>query len=144
MRSFRGRVLCWVIVCVLSAKYVVDELIRLLLILAGLTFTGIGAWGAIPGNPCPTVPFLVLAGGCFARSSPALHYWLRNLKYLGPMLRDWEDHKQISLKSKKIAITSIVLTFSYSIYSMDTLAPKIFLFCLAMGVSTFILTRKSK
>ena len=120
-----------------------NSLLRWLYLFVGCVFTGLAIFGAYT-PVVPTVPFALVAAWCFERSSPRLHHWLRNLKFVGPMLRDWEDHKQISVKSKKIAITSIVLTFSYSIYSMDTLAPKIFLFCLAIGVSTFILTRKSK
>ena len=120
-----------------------NSLLRWLYLFVGCVFTGLAIFGAYT-PVVPTVPFALVAAWCFERSSPRLHHWLRNLKFIGPMLRDWQDHKRISLKSKTIAIASIILGFSYSIYSVNTVTLKIFLFCLAVVVSTFILTRKSE
>ncbi len=118
-------------------------LLRLMYLSIGCIFTALAIFGAY--TPLvPAIPFALVAAWCFKQSSPRLHTWLRNLKFIGPMLRDWEDHKRISLRSKKIALASIVLGFSYSIYTVNTLTLKLFLVILAIAVSTFILTRKSK
>ncbi len=144
MKSLHGNVLYVVAVCLLSAQYVFDQLVRGTLIAVGLISTTIGVWGAIPLNPCPTAPFVIFAGWCFERSSPALHYWLRNLKYLGPILREWQDKKRISRKTKKIAITSIILSFSYTIYNAENFFLKLVLLTIAVTVSSYILTRNSE
>lgn len=57
----------------------------------------------------PTTPFVLLAAGCFARSSPKLHQWLRNTSLFGNILVNWEQNKCIPLKSKFIAVSMIVL-----------------------------------
>jgi uncharacterized membrane protein YbaN (DUF454 family) len=55
---------------------------------------GLAVVGAIlPG--IPTAPFVILAGYFFIRSSPAAHAWLRNSRWFGPFLRDWEEHRAV-------------------------------------------------
>ncbi|WP_375687884.1 YbaN family protein [Pseudooceanicola sp. LIPI14-2-Ac024] len=55
----------------------------------------------------PTVPFLLLAAFCFARSSERLHNWLINHEKLGPPIRDWQESGAISLKAKRLATLSV-------------------------------------
>ncbi len=61
----------------------------------------------------PTVPLIILAAACFARSSVVLHRWLINNKYFGPIIKAWEESKSISLSAKIISI--VVLNFSIMI-----------------------------
>jgi uncharacterized membrane protein YbaN (DUF454 family) len=57
----------------------------------GWSSVGMAVVGAImPG--IPTAPFVILAGYFFARSSPEAHEWLRQSRWFGPFLRDWEEH----------------------------------------------------
>jgi uncharacterized protein len=52
---------------------------------------GISVVGAkLPG--IPTAPFVIRAGCFFIRSSPEAHRWLRESRWFGTILRDWEDH----------------------------------------------------
>jgi uncharacterized membrane protein YbaN (DUF454 family) len=48
---------------------------------------------ALPG--IPTAPFVVLAGYFFVRSSPEAHQWLRQSRWFGTLLRDWEEHRGV-------------------------------------------------
>ncbi len=60
----------------------------------GWTSVGLAVVGAItPG--IPTAPFVILAGYFFTRSSSAAHEWLRQSRWFGPVLRDWEDHRGV-------------------------------------------------
>ena len=73
----------------------------------GLMFVGIAVLGAIL-PVLPTTPWVLLAGYCFARSSPRLHRWLRATPYFGHMLRDWEAHRGIRWRVKLLAVCMVV------------------------------------
>jgi uncharacterized membrane protein YbaN (DUF454 family) len=60
----------------------------------GWSSVGMAVVGAImPG--IPTTPFVILAGYFFTRSSPEAHEWLRQSRWFGPILRDWEEHRGV-------------------------------------------------
>lgn len=63
----------------------------------------------------PTVPFMLLAAFCFARSSDRMHNWLLTHKVFGPMIEDWNRSGAISPTAKKAATLSIVLVFGISL-----------------------------
>lgn len=62
----------------------------------------------------PTVPFILLAAFCFARSSERLHGWLVTHRRFGPMIRDWQEHGAIRPGAKKAAVASILAVFLLS------------------------------
>ena len=51
----------------------------------------------------PTAPFILLAAGCWARSSKRVHFWLINHKYFGKFVRDWENNHAVPLYAKVLA-----------------------------------------
>jgi uncharacterized membrane protein YbaN (DUF454 family) len=70
----------------------------------GWTSVGLAGVGAVtPG--LPTVPFALLAGYFFVRSSPAAHAWLLRSRWLGPAMRDWEEHRGVKRSVKYTAVT---------------------------------------
>jgi uncharacterized membrane protein YbaN (DUF454 family) len=84
---------------------------RLVYLLLGLFFCALGFIGAfLP--VVPTTPFLILAAGCFARSSPRLENWLLQHRTFGPNLRAWRDRGAIPLNVKLIALASMGLSFA--------------------------------
>jgi len=60
----------------------------------------------------PTTIFLIMAGWCFARSSPRLEAWLLNHPRFGSLLRDWRDYGAIPRRAKIAACTGMVLGFA--------------------------------
>lgn len=56
----------------------------------------------------PTVPFLLLAGFCFARSSDRLHDWLLAHPVFGPPILDWRRSGAISRRIKFISTFSMI------------------------------------
>lgn len=79
------------------------------LLCVGLAFVGI----VLP--LLPTVPFLLLAAFCFARSSERLHNWLVTHPKLGPPILDWQTRGAITPKAKKLATLSVAVVFTLSL-----------------------------
>jgi uncharacterized protein len=93
-----------------------SRVVRILLWIAGSLSLVLGLIGVVlPG--LPTTPFVLLAAACYARASPRLHRWLLNHRWLGPMLRDWERDRSLTRRTKTVAVTSMLLMVSLSIWS---------------------------
>tara|TARA_B100000497_G_C7572431_1_gene344923 strand:+ start:537 stop:932 length:396 start_codon:yes stop_codon:yes gene_type:complete len=56
----------------------------------------------------PGTPFLLLSAWFFARSSEKWHAWLLNSKLFGPIILNWETHHCINLRTKYVAIISML------------------------------------
>lgn len=92
--------------------------LRWLLWLVGAVSLVLGLIGIVlPG--LPTTPFVLLAAACFARASPRLHQWMRHNRWIGPSLRDWERHRSMSRRIKTVAVASIVLMVSLSVWTFQ-------------------------
>ncbi|WP_101066761.1 YbaN family protein [Roseovarius salinarum] len=79
----------------------------ILWLLLGLLSLGLGLLGVVVPL-LPTVPFILLAAFCFARSSARLHNWLVRHPRFGAVIADWRDHGAISLRGKRLATLGIV------------------------------------
>lgn len=88
----------------------VNPLLRPLFLVAGAVLTVVGVIGLVtPG--WPGTIFLILAAGCFARSSPKLEAWLLGHPRLGPSVVAWRENGAIPRKIKYIAIGSMIVSF---------------------------------
>ena len=86
---------------------------RAIWILCGGTALLLGVIGlALP--LLPTVPFLLLAGFCFARSSRRLHDWLLAHPTLGPPIEDWNRRGAIGRRAKWLSTASVAMAFGLS------------------------------
>lgn len=75
----------------------------------GFLSLGLGTIGAFLPL-LPTVPFVILAAFCFARSSPTLEARLLDHRHFGPHIRAWRERGAISRRGKKAALAAF--TFS--------------------------------
>lgn len=73
----------------------------------GLMSAGLGIVGAFLPL-LPTVPLMLLAAFCFAKSSERLHRWLITHPTFGPPIVDWQEHGAISRKAK--CLSAIMMT----------------------------------
>ena len=109
-----------------------------LLVILGWLFTLLGFIGAILPI-LPTTPFLIVALVLFSKSSPRFHQMLLNNRWFGPTLKQWEDNKTLSRKTKYKAFILIIITFSISVGIIDNnFQLQLFLVGLAIVLLIFI------
>src|SRR6056297_2786905 len=63
----------------------------------------------------PTVPFMLLAAFCFARSSERLHNWLLSHPKFGPSITDWQERGAINPRVKRMSTIAIAVVFGLSL-----------------------------
>jgi uncharacterized protein len=98
---------------------------------AGLCF-GSGILGVLlPG--LPATPFLLMTSYLLAQSWPRLNDSLLRLRVLGPILRDWQQHRGIRPDVKLRAIVTVVLLVSATSYFSPLNRP---LMVLVAGLAT--------
>jgi len=77
----------------------------------GYFFVGLGFVGAfLP--VLPTVPFLILAAACFARSSPRLEAWLMEHRQFGPSLVRWRERGAIPRRMKAVSCAGMIVGYA--------------------------------
>jgi uncharacterized membrane protein YbaN (DUF454 family) len=109
-----------------------------LLICLGWFFVILGAIGAVLPL-LPTTPFLILALGCFAESSPRFHRMLLENKWFGPPLAQWEKNHTIRRKVKYKVIILVIATFGISILILaNRLELQLMLVCFCLILLGFI------
>lgn len=79
----------------------------------GLAFLALGFIGALLPI-MPTTIFLILAAGCFARSSTRLENWLLHHPRFGPTLTAWRRERAIPRRGKIAA--SLGMTVGYGLF----------------------------
>jgi uncharacterized membrane protein YbaN (DUF454 family) len=114
-------------------------LLRILLFGGGILSTALGVLGIFLPL-LPTVPLLLLAAACFARSSPRCYTWLLDHPRLGPMFSDYLDGNGIPLRAKVWAILLLWASISLStLLLVPILLVKLTLFAVAIGVTIYLL-----
>ncbi len=88
----------------------------------------------------PTVPFILLAAFCFARSSKRLHLWLMTHPWFAEALKDWQDHRGIRRHLKRRAMLLTGCSFGISILLVPILWVKGLLLMLAAGLLWYLKT----
>lgn len=92
----------------------------------------------------PTVPFLLIASWCFARSSPRFHRWLNNHRIFGPPIRQWEEKGAVSTFVKVFAVVSMAGGFlSFLVMVHPALWFALFVAAILLFISIYIVTRPS-
>jgi len=103
----------------------------------GVFFVGLAMLGAaLP--VLPTTPFLLVAAGCFAKSSPRLYNKLIENKVFGPLILDWRMHRTIPKRAKIMSLTSIVIASAWSCYILPTWHWQLLVIVLVAGPFIFI------
>lgn len=88
----------------------------------------------------PTVPLLLLAAACFARSSERFHNWLLNHQKLGPMIHCYLNGQGIPLRAKITAIGLIWFSISISVFFINPFWLKFLLVIIGISVTLYLLS----
>lgn len=92
-----------------------NRVVRGVWLVLGVFCVGLGIIGAfLP--VMPTTIFLIMAAGCFARSSPRLEKRLLEHPRFGPTLRAWRAEGAISRSGKIAACGGIALGFGLFLF----------------------------
>ena len=90
---------------------------KTLYLAGGFVSLGLGIVGiALP--IMPTVPFLLLAAFCFARSHPAWEQRLLEHPHYGQSLRDWRERQAISHRAKIGAIVAMAAGVGFTWFTV--------------------------
>lgn len=91
----------------------------------------------------PTTPFLLLASACYMRGSERMHRWLLGNRLFGEHLRNYQEQRGISLRSKIIAICFTWISLGFSIAAVGPTWLKLMLTAIGIGVTAFLLWMKT-
>ena len=87
-----------------------SRFVRLAYLAAGFVLLALGVVGAFLPL-MPTTIFVILAAGCFARSSVRLETWLLSHKRFGATIIAWRTERAIPRRAKVLAALGIVLGY---------------------------------
>lgn len=118
-------------------KKAAGRLLRLALMTVGWVAVAAGVAGIFLPL-VPTVPLLLLAAGCFARSSDSFHRWLVEHRRLGPLIRDYLHGDGIPQRAKVTAIVMVWLSISLSMYFVPAPWVKMLLATIATGITVYL------
>jgi uncharacterized membrane protein YbaN (DUF454 family) len=93
----------------------------------------------------PTTVFLLGAAACYARASAPLYNRLLNSRMFGPVIADWRHHRAMTARAKTLAIGFVALGIGATVLlGVETLWLRIVLIAIAIGVSGFLLSIKTR
>jgi uncharacterized membrane protein YbaN (DUF454 family) len=91
----------------------------------------------------PTVPFLLLAVFCFAKSSPAWAAKILHHPFIGKPLREWLQYKGIRKKDKIFSVAFLWVSILISIFFVAAFWIRILLLVVAVAVTIHLLSFKT-
>jgi uncharacterized membrane protein YbaN (DUF454 family) len=115
-----------------------EKLKRQLLLAAGTLSLAIGIVGIVVPL-LPTTPFLLLAAGCYLRSSQRFYNWLMGNRFFGNYIRNYIEGRGIPVKVKLFIIILLWVTISISIWLVAKPLVTVILLIVAVGVTLHII-----
>jgi hypothetical protein len=108
----------------------------------GTVFLGLGILGIF----LPLMPgtvFLLLAAACYLRGSERFYHRLVSHHYLGPYIRNFQDHRAMPFKAKVASITMLWVSLSLSALLVRKTLVVVVLCLVGVCVTVIILSVKT-
>lgn len=114
--------------------------VRLILAVTGSLCLALGIMGIfLP--VLPTTPFLLLAAGCYARSSERFYFRLLNNRLFGNYIKNYRAKLGIPLGTKVLVLIFLWATILFSVIAvLENLPVRVLLLVIALGVTIHILS----
>ncbi|WP_409361387.1 YbaN family protein [Bartonella heixiaziensis] len=127
----------------MKKKFKISHPVRICTSIVGWVMVVLGIIGIVLPI-MPTVPFLLVASWCFARSSPRFHNWLHNHRIFGPPIKQWEERQAIPLFLKVFAVVSMAGGFlSFLVITHPALWFALLVSAVLLLITVYIVTRPS-
>jgi uncharacterized protein len=116
---------------------------RYALIVVGWASVGLGVIGmAVP--VLPTTCFLLLAGGCFAKSSPRAARWLHHNRLFGRYLRDYRQARVIPLRVKAFSLAVLWATIGATVIAVPVWLVRVPVLLIAFVITVHVARTASR
>jgi uncharacterized membrane protein YbaN (DUF454 family) len=117
----------------------ISPTLRWTIFIVGCIAVGLGVIGIFLPL-LPTVPFLLLALGCFARSSERFYNWLHDHTHLGPLVRPYLKGRGLARATKFKAIGLAWVSIGIStLFFVKVFWVRGMLLVIGLGVSLYLL-----
>lgn len=120
-----------------EVRLVANPLLRSLLFALGCLSVALGVLGLFLPI-LPTTPFMLLAAGCFARSSERFYCWITSHHRYGPMIADYLAGKGLSLRVKLLAISLLWLSILFGVFWVAFVWAKLAMLLTAVAVTVYL------
>lgn len=120
-----------------TVRLVANPLLRSALFALGWLSVALGILGVFLPL-LPTTPFMLLAAGCFARSSERFYRWITSHPRFGPMIADYLAGKGLPLRVKLLAISLLWLSILVGVLWVEFVWAKLAMLLTAVGVSLYL------
>ncbi|MCM2130519.1 YbaN family protein [Larsenimonas rhizosphaerae] len=112
---------------------------RLWVVLAAISFA-LGIVGVVLPI-MPTAPFMLLAVYLASKGSTRFADWIRNNRFAGPPIRQWEHERALSLKAKVMAVGGISVGAVWVGVLISAIWLRVGIWCLLAGVAIYLASR---
>jgi len=92
----------------------------------------------------PTVPFVLIAAACFAKSSETFHSWLMSNPLFGKYLRDHQEGRGVPRIFKVLSIAGVWVMTAISITQLKETRWKVISLVVAFIVTVYFLALRSR
>lgn len=120
-----------------EVRLVANPLLRSLLFALGCLSVALGVLGLFLPI-LPTTPFMLLAAGCFARSSERFYRWITSHHRYGPMIAVYLAGKGLPLRVKRLAISLLWLSILFGVFWVAFVWAKLAMLLTAVAVTVYL------
>jgi len=120
-----------------QVQLVENRLLRSVLFALGWLSVALGVLGLFLPL-LPTTPFMLLAAGCFARSSERFYCWITSHPRIGPMIADYLAGKGLPIRAKYWAIGTLWLSILFGVFWVDFIWARLAMLLVAVCVTVYL------